>query len=177
MYVYRHELALWRFCSTDKTRPTLGKILLDGDKAIATDGHRMMIVTTLAEAARDVCVGVNINHAKLALKSRDDVYNTNCTGDILGVGSGIITPFQTHHNSEFPPWKDFVDELSHPKPTESVTLNPAYLADLYAYLRDIKEKDVSVDVTLRGVLGPLTLTTETPEAQIRYILMPMLSDA
>lgn len=183
--------ALLAHASVDPTR-SISCVLFDGAPAdpcwtlsgapiaVATDGHRMLVLQ---------CEGTDGSPAPSCKVTRDALATAaklvgkgvvSVAGDGLlyvhtaGFQAGPVIPVDaTTHEDAFPPWRQVVPDRER-EHVQTVGLNPTYLGALALACAACGSSGVAVHHG--GELDPVVATTAGPSARALAIVMPMRID-
>lgn len=155
------------FADKDDDRHVIRYVRFEGTpegkyKAIATDGHRMLIVTGLDSRVPTETVHIH-RDALAAVKSPK-------AGEVVSVALNDDVDF-TSRGLTFPDYEQVVPKKYAVGPFRC---NPAYLADFAKYVRKVFGKNAPIDVVSGGGkdgYDPIIITAS--EGRVTYILMPV----
>lgn len=157
MLLNKHNLNIHKFCATEESRHVLRAILVTKDETVATDGHRLIRVTTpkMSDSlfpevpdfkAEDVNGGLLL-HADVAKEIASSIPKGKQSIPVLGMARigqqegaacSVTTDLDIQHlvegkkvEGEFPRWQAVIPTK---KPAFEVTLHSELLAELAQFI-------------------------------------------
>jgi len=163
MLLNKHNLNIHKFCAKDMTRYALRALLVTKNETVATDGHRMVRITTpktneslfpsVPDFKADDIEGNLLLHADTAKelvasipkkKNKDvPVLSTVRIGQENGSLRSVATDLDITHlvqgkkvDGNFPSWRAVIPVK---KPTFEIHVSAQYLAELCSFAADVSE--------------------------------------
>ena len=165
-----------KHASSDKTKPAIMGILIDGNRSVATDGYRLSIIDYKVGCDSKLFIPsdliemiLKVKFTKKQVNSCNDLNYINIEGDILTFYNGIgfeQTKTKLKPASNYPDYEQVIPKELERK-NETVCLNVQMLGELIA------DDDNRVKFDFYGELNPVVARSTIEGLTVTNVLMPI----
>jgi DNA polymerase III sliding clamp (beta) subunit (PCNA family) len=166
-----------KFTSLVETRPEIARVRFDGHTAVASDSFRLVEVKNIKKGIDPKQKPILISRRafmEMTIKKEATIEDLGDEKVKISEDSRTLVAMAKKESKafRFPEYEKIFDEVG---PTIDIKLNPEYLEEILGALKKINKTKVTLRISKKDPLKPITLLSEGNDHQARALLMPMTS--